>query len=185
MDKTEVTNRDYRACVDDKYCDENAKVFGEDYFRKLDYPIVGVNFVQAGRYCQWLGKRLPTVEEWRAAVSLDGRIYPWGNTIPSCREAVINGCTPGRPDVVGSKPEGQSRDGILDLIGNVWEWTSTPGSGKEGIFVTVGGSWSNPDNSPQGGFEAFNPPNAPAQGMWSQTSNIGFRCVADQAPPNN
>jgi formylglycine-generating enzyme required for sulfatase activity len=141
--------------------------------------VVGVDWAQAQDYCQWVGGNLPTVSQWRAAASPDGRVYPWGDTGPTCEVAVINdACDTEEPGTrpVGSKPEGASPFGVLDLVGNVWEWTTTLGN-KDDARVTLGGSWSNPDRTPQGGFEAFNPANTLSQDEPLQASNLGFRCV--------
>ncbi len=183
LDRTEVTNRQYQACMDAGVCAENATSYA-DLFYRADHPVVGVNWPQAQKYCEWVGGSLPTVSQWRAAASPDGRVYPWGDAGPSCQVAVISDAcdaeTPGtRP--VGSKPSGASPFGALDMIGNVWEWTATMGD-KNDARLTLGGAWSNPDGTPQGGFDAFNPANAVSQGEKQQTNNLGFRCARVYTP---
>jgi serine/threonine-protein kinase len=178
IDRTEVTNRQYQACVQTGACPENARGYA-GLFYEANHPVVGVDWAQAQDYCQWVGGNLPTVSQWRAAASPDGRVYPWGDTGPTCEVAVINdACDTEEPGTrpVGSKPEGASPFGVLDLVGNVWEWTTTLGN-KDDARVTLGGSWSNPDRTPQGGFEAFNPANTLSQDEPLQASNLGFRCV--------
>jgi hypothetical protein len=179
IDQTEVTNEQYLICVEaEEFCSENQEDYAE-WFYQEGYPVVGVNWQQAQTYCEWVGGSLPTVSQWRTTASPDGRIYPWGDTGPSCQLAVINDACDDDPlgtRLVGSKPAGASSAGVLDLVGNVWEWTITQGN-KDDARATLGGSWSNPDGTDQGGFNAFNPATAISQGKERQVENLGFRCV--------
>lgn len=126
-----------------------------------DHPIDGVTWEHAQRFCAWLSDRLsesfrlPTEDEWeRAARGDDAREYPWGDVFDaSCAnlaEARIGGTTP-----VGAFPRGASPFGVLDLAGNVDEWTETtyapyPGAPTDvpareswalDPHITRGGSW--------------------------------------------
>ena len=92
-------------------------------------PMLQTAWVDAQAYCQWAGGRLPTEAEWeKTACGTDGRRYPWGNQEASCTYGVITdqsgpGCGKGdKPWPVGSKPEGASPYGALDLGGNANEW---------------------------------------------------------------
>jgi len=92
-----------------------------------DHPVVEVNWFGSKAYCEWAGKRLPTEEEWQQACQgTADRIYPWGN-----RFFTGNANTKGRGDgydrtaPVGSFPQGASPYGVMDMSGNVWEWTAT------------------------------------------------------------
>ncbi len=124
------------------------------------HPVTGVNKLDAEMYIKWLNQRtglnyrLPNEAEWElAARGFDGRIFPWGNTFDPWRcntaESMKKGTTP-----VGSySPSGDSVYGIADMVGNVWEWTSSvfrpyPYSAadpdqleSETRYVIRGGAW--------------------------------------------
>ncbi|NIM95682.1 MAG: SUMF1/EgtB/PvdO family nonheme iron enzyme [Anaerolineales bacterium] len=155
IDRYEVTNAEYQKCVEANVCASSDAAaiergrLASDYATNpqfANYPVVGVDYDNATKYCEWAGKRLPTEAEWeRAARGDDGRFYPWGNPsfnarsdrhdLPSIRKA--NYCDetclrdfpwkdekysdgwPG-PSPVGSFPPGPY--GIYDMAGNVQEW---------------------------------------------------------------
>ena len=88
-----------------------------------DHPVTNVSWEDANAYCEWVGKRLPTEAEWEyAARGDDGRLYPWGDD-PRGARANINGTLAGTSPV-GSFLESESPLGLLDMAGNVWEWTA-------------------------------------------------------------
>lgn len=85
------------------------------------HPVVGVNRYDASMFCRWANVRLPTEAEWeKAARGMDGRTFPWGDAPPTL--GLGNFCT-GDTAPVGSNPLGESPYGLLDMAGNVWEWT--------------------------------------------------------------
>jgi iron(II)-dependent oxidoreductase len=97
-------------------------------------PVVGVSWYEAWAYARWVGKRLPTDAEWTKAgawpvESAPGRIaqrrYPWGESFDT-RRAHLYGCGHPGPVAVDEYPGGTSVGGIHQLIGNIWEWTTTP-----------------------------------------------------------
>lgn len=110
--------------------------------KKGDHPVVEVSCEDAESYAAWTGSRLPAFEEWERAVrSDDERLFPWGNEIdkPRCNtvELGAGGTTP-----VGAFPEGISPFGCYDMLGNVWEWTSTWYDEDNPHFrVVKGGAW--------------------------------------------
>jgi formylglycine-generating enzyme required for sulfatase activity len=121
IDKTEVTNAQYRKCVKAGAC-ERPECWGKGDFNDPDQPVVCVSWYDAQDYATWVGGRLPTEAEWeKAARGDDGRFFPWGNGPADCSKANIKGCV-GKPLPVGSLPDGASPYGALDMAGNVWEW---------------------------------------------------------------
>ncbi len=131
MDRTEVTNEAYGACVAERGCrpwDEKIATrthAGEEpAFRGPRQPVVGVSWFDARDYCAFRKKRLPSEAEWeKAARGTDGRKFPWGSAPPTPEHGVF-GRAFGRDttDPVGAHPAGRGPYGHDDLAGNVWEW---------------------------------------------------------------
>jgi formylglycine-generating enzyme required for sulfatase activity len=105
-----------------------------------DHPVVSISLFEAESYANWLGKELPTEEEWeKAARGPDGRLYPWGNNFAkekanSARDEFH------QTTVVSAYPDGASPYGCLDMCGNVWEWTQSKWSESGPFIVQKGGS---------------------------------------------
>ena len=138
IDKTEVTNAQYRACVSAGECDLPRDTSYYEDGNYADHPVVYVNWNQAKGFCAWRGGRLPTEAEWeKAARGIDGRRYPWGDAFDGTRlnfcdrncafdwaeKDVDDGYAQTSP--VGRYPAGASPYGALDMAGNVWEWTQS------------------------------------------------------------
>ena len=121
---TEVTNAQYKLCVDAGKCTkpDNARW---DKSENGNDPVTDVDWHQAHAYAAWVEGRLPTEAEWeKAACGTDGRVYPWGNAEPNDQRLNYNKKV-GHTSAVGSYPAGASPYGALDMAGNVWEWTSS------------------------------------------------------------
>jgi formylglycine-generating enzyme required for sulfatase activity len=190
IDKYEVTNAFYAACVKAGVCDAprpgktSARVayFGDSNFD--NYPVVNVDWNMARAYCEWRGARLPTELEWeKAARGPDGRTYPWGEEI-SCNQANYFGCE-GEMDSVSRFENGISVYGVQNMAGNVAEWVSSlykaypydMTDGREdlqalGERVLRGGAWINSDSDNE--VRASHRQQAdPA----TASDSIGFRCA--------
>ncbi len=129
-----------------------------------NYPLVGVSWYEATAFCRWLTHclndgytyRLPSEAEWEyAARGLERRQYPWGEAEPDGERANYNRLY-GSTTAVGCFPPGATAEGMLDLAGNVWEWTRSvyrpypydPADGREDaanparkFFTLRGGGW--------------------------------------------
>ncbi|MEU8819581.1 ergothioneine biosynthesis protein EgtB [Actinoplanes sp. NPDC048796] len=100
-------------------------------------PVVHVCYHEAEAYAAWAGKRLPTEAEWEKAARYDpatgrSRRFPWGDETPDNRHANL-GQQHLRPAAAGAFPDGASPLGVHQLIGDVWEWTSTDFAGYPGF----------------------------------------------------
>jgi formylglycine-generating enzyme required for sulfatase activity len=141
MDKTEVTADAYMACVRAGKCQPALTKEVSSHRPQYERRAAKCNYGAPGRenhpincllwpmqmiYCQSVGKRLPTVEEWRwaAQTGTKGYLYPWGNELPRADQACWRGT---ETCAVGARPAGATPTGLQDLAGNVWEATSTPG----------------------------------------------------------
>lgn len=123
IDKTEVTNGMYNQCLEEGACTLPV-LPSEAFYQEPNQPVQGLAWTQAAAYCAWAGRRLPTEAEWeKAARGADGRLFPWGNTLldePTANyDFLFNQFTN-----VGSFELGASPYGVMDMAGNVWEWTA-------------------------------------------------------------
>lgn len=180
FDSTLVTAAQYQACVKAGLCTpagNNDPLCNGAAPDRANHPINCVNFAQAKAYCAAVGKRLPNEEEWEmAAKGPAARKYPWGEAVPKssllCWGRKNEGTCP-----VGAFASGATPQGLLDMAGNVWQWTSTPycsytnqGCNEE-RRVTRGGS-----------FATVDPLNVRTttrmgQEQASAGASLGFRCA--------
>jgi iron(II)-dependent oxidoreductase len=158
--------------------------FGPDSTKQgsAEHPVVQVSANDAAAFCRYQGWRLPSEQEWEfAARGTDQRRYPWGNappdgsrasfgTVPCCAADDADGFLRTAP--VGSFPAGASPFGLLDMAGNVWEWTSSPHRSGPGWVALRGGGWG---NNPYGLRTSYRHGNPPDIGL----DMVGFRCAAD------
>lgn len=157
-----------------------------------DYPAICVNWWSVYAFAASEGKRLPTATEWEAAArGTDGRLFPWGEdpdaapvncadtwvgrpltTFQACRRAFLDGSlrdAHATPDA--ERAANRSPYGISDMVGNIWEWTSTT-LNDPGEAVICGGSYDNPMRAIQ----------SSSKGIYRKrggSNAVGFRCVQD------
>ncbi len=130
LDKKEVSGERWKKCEAAGKCPALAAIAAD----APDLPVRGMSFADAAAFCAFEQKRLPTDAEWELAAAGAGdthRLFPWGNATPSDALAVFSttgedGHTLAGPSPVGTHVPGATPDGLLDLAGNVSEWTSTP-----------------------------------------------------------
>lgn len=186
LGKTPVTVAEFKKCVeagtctsdhysnynvsDTPYCNYNR---GDEW---LNHPMNCVDWYGAKEYCEAMGKRLPTEEEWEYASTHNGTehlntAYPWGNDSPTSSTANYNQNVGSTTEVGRYSPAGDSPLGLVDMSGNVWEWTSSPYNVEGGVALK-GGSWSaNEYALPVTARNPSNPADRDVHG------NFGFRCA--------
>jgi len=142
MDRTEVSNSEYAEFVrETNRAAPNHWIGNKPPFGQEQWPVVNVTFDDATAFAAWRSKRdhvtyrLPTEEEWEYAArnGEKGDLYPWGPAWQD-KAAVVKDAT---PSAVGSLPAGKNKWGVLDLIGNVWEWTASRASVYPGNSAKV------------------------------------------------
>ncbi len=156
---------------------------------RMEHPVVQVSARDAAAFCAFYGLRLPSEEEWEyAARGADGRRFPWGDTPPEedgrrrANFGTVQCCAPDAGDgyartaPVGRFPSGASPFGLLDMAGNVWEWTASPFPGRPAYVALRGGGWGNDPYCLRTAYRHGNPPDI---GL----DMVGFRCAADAPPP--
>jgi formylglycine-generating enzyme required for sulfatase activity len=185
IDKTEVTNAEYKKFIDATAHPAPPHWKGGTFDAGKDnYPVVQINWQDATDYARWVGKRLPTEAEWEAAArGPEGRRFPWGNEAKSGTGNIGSG-SGGTINAVGQFPDGKSASGAMDMIGNVWEWTDDkvslyPGNTGQippeakGKFRIIRG----------GAFDSGKTLDASYRGYIEENrrdlDKTGFRCVKD------
>jgi len=153
-------------------------------------PVTSVLYAEATNYCDWKhpdGGRLPTEEEWEAAArGRDARLYSWGTAF-ELGAANTSSSQRNGPAPVGSYPRGRTPEGVHDLIGNVWEWTSSPYQPYPGsraapagelYYVIRGGAFDTPDGDATATRRGAVSPTAPR----GDVGKTGFRCAMPLRP---
>ena len=195
IDKYPVTNADFKKFMDGaKYRPADAQNFLKDWKNGTypegwgNKPVTWVSLEDARAYARWAGKRLPHEWEWQyAAQSADPeRVYPWGNQWQSLNVPVpVKARNITSPDAVDAHPGGATPAGVMDMVGNVWQWTDEFTDEHTRAAILRGGSYY----QPQGSIWYF--PQAYKNGehgklllmapSYDRSGTLGFRCVQDAA----
>ena len=143
ISRTEITNAQYRECMLAGVCNEP---FDNRYLEAqyASNPVTGITLDEARTYAQWVGGRLPTEMEWeKACRGPSGQVFPWGDAEPDPRRLNYGETRIFSWLSVGSFADDMSPYGVLDMAGNVAEWTDSkfrPGT-QDDLYVTRGGSY--------------------------------------------
>jgi formylglycine-generating enzyme required for sulfatase activity len=179
MDKLEVTTGDFEKCYLRGKCSQPLGRGGFCNYAsegRNDHPINCISWHQAVAYCESRTGRLPTEHEWEfAARGSDSRQYPWGNAAPSnqlCWGRKVSDLEGKGTCRVGEYRAGASPFGLLDMAGNLREWTASDyNPGVDDRKVQRGGAWDNSDAFGVGAI--YREKNTSTIGYY----NIGFRCA--------
>lgn len=202
IDVTEVTNAEYRRCVEAGRCQAPTSRIYYDDPAFAHAPAVYVSWLEADVYARWRGCYLPSEREWEyAARGPDNLLYPWGGAFDG---TLLNYCDANCPSpradstasdghaylaAVGSYPGGASWVGALDMSGNVAEWTGSlqanypyladavedGGADRRSSRIFRGGAWDDDRGTVRATYRAWGDPIV-------SSSSIGFRCARDFQP---
>jgi iron(II)-dependent oxidoreductase len=196
IDKYPVTNEEFKRFLDATHYhpsddlnflkDWQGGTYPEGWAKK---PVTWVSIEDARAYAKWAGKRLPHEWEWQyAAEGGHGpRIYPWGERWDPLAVPVPNQARTLRPpDAVDAHPTGASPFGVMDMVGNVWQWTDEFDDEHTRAAIVRGGSYYQPQGSIWYFPQAYRNDEhgklllmAPSK---DRAATLGFRCVKDAEP---
>ncbi len=182
MGRTEVSVKAYARCVQAGACERPMVVETPQAWAtwcnwgvsgRENHPVNCVHWNHAAAFCEWIGGSLPTSEQWEsAAKGGEDRTYPWGDR----RDDALYNTTHNGTVPVDAFPAGATKDGLLQMAGNVWEWTSSDYTGPDpvgggGVGKELrGGSWNRPRDWMRTSKRTGDLPD-----KWND--NSGFRCI--------
>jgi len=192
IDKFPVTNAEFKRFLDVTHYaprdpinflrDWKNATFPQGWDRR---PVTWVSLEDARAYAAWAGKRLPHEWEWQlAAQGADNRIYPWGNQWMPANVPIPDQSRHMRgPDPVDAHPSGASPYGVMDMVGNVWQWTDEFLDEHTRAAILRGGEYYQPQGSIWYFPQAYRSDQhsklllmAPG---YDRSGGVGFRCVRD------
>jgi len=192
MDKYPVTNAEFKKFLDATHYQPGDDLkFLRDWKNRIypdgwaNKPVTWVSLDDARAYAKWAGKRLPHEWEWQfAAQSNDGRVYPWGNDWQASAVPVPDrGRALRGPDNVDAHPSGASPFGIMDMVGNVWQWTDEYVDEHTRGGILRGGNYYQPQGSiwyfPQAYRNDQHGKLLLMAPSYDRAGTLGFRCVMD------
>jgi len=189
IDKYQVTNEDYLGFISETGHEAPAHwVSSKPPKGRERHPVVQVSWLDALTYARWLGKRLPTAEEWEAAATgSQKREFPWGNRAYEQEDVFPCNCleywqvnstqSPGTLAVDFFDKLRPAGSPSLSMGGNVWDWTNSVAPGKVGdvareFRILKGGSFMTPIN-------AVRCSDSYAENPKLAHPDVGFRCAKD------
>jgi formylglycine-generating enzyme required for sulfatase activity len=197
IDKYPVTNAQFKQFLDATYYAPKDSInflrdwpkdgskpgsFPEGWDNK---PVTWVSLEDARAYARWAGKRLPHEWEWQfAAQGSDGRIFPWGNYWQPANVPTPDTSRSMRgPDLVDAHSQGASPYGVMDLVGNVWQWTDEYTDDHTRAAIVRGGEYYQPQGSiwyfPQAYRNDEHGKLLLMAPSYDRSGGVGFRCVKD------
>jgi gamma-glutamyl hercynylcysteine S-oxide synthase len=192
IDKYPVTNAEFKKFLDATHYEPADKINFLRDWKNGTYPpgwekkpVTWVSQEDAQAYAKWAGKRLPHEWEWQlAAQGPDGRAYPWGNQwVPANVPTPDMGRTMTGPDNVDAHPAGASPYGVMDMVGNVWQWTDEYEDEHTRAAILRGGEYYQPQGSiwyfPQAYRNNEHSKYLLMSPGYDRSGGIGFRCVVD------
>ena len=195
IDRTEVTNAEFLVFASmGQWTGINAPSYPttSSGFADVDgprRPVAGIEWFEARAYCRFVGKRLPTTEQWTKVLRgghqlasgsnpIPRRNYPWGTELEPANASISSKAG---PSDVGSHPKDVSPYGVLDLAGSVTEWTDSPSDLDQpanGLRVARGGSWADTKPEELADYIATENPRPDR----TRNFGIGMRCVESDHP---
>jgi len=183
IDRTEVTNREYARFIKETGAKPPMHWTNGKFQKGLeDFPVLYVTQADAEAYARWAGKRLPTEEEWeKASRGPDGLVFPWGNDFSDDKAATADSdlrlighglCNASSANQTGHAEGDTSPYGVMDMGGNVREWTASFDPESPAMKVVKGGSWLDLNLLARGAHREF-------VYKYFKSHVIGFRCVKD------
>ncbi len=184
MDVYPVTVSQYEKYIKETGAAEPA-FWRNPQFNGPEQPVVGINWEEAQAYAAWLGKQLPTEAQWEfAARGPENRRYPWGNTAAETTRCNFRNYL-GMPSMVSMHEDGKTPDGVVDMAGNIFEWTLDVFAPYEQQRSAPESLNKFPQKTVRGG--CFDSENDDIQ-TWARKGvfpdvrekHVGFRCVIPQ-----
>ncbi|MGA7295473.1 MAG: SUMF1/EgtB/PvdO family nonheme iron enzyme [Terriglobales bacterium] len=192
IDRYPVTNAEFKKFLDaSHYHPVDDHNFLKDWTGQMyplgwaNKPVTWVSLEDARAYARWAGKRLPHEWEWQyAGQGNDGRIYPWGNEWNADAVPLPDRGRDEQPaSDVDAHPKGASPFGVMDMVGNVWQWTDEYTDDHTRAAVVRGGSHYQPQGSrwyfPQAYKLSEHGKYLLMAPSMDRSATIGFRCAAD------
>ena len=175
IDQTEVSYYQYLKCVEAEKCPPVANIPDD-----LNQPVTGIGYGSAEAFCQFAQKTLPTAQQWEAAARFGGTTNGITDVNVSC-ETIHFGASskgeckkvnPNHPESVFSRVQSNNPGHLINMLGNVREWTSSPDPKNSHNHITKGGSYLSPRSEINIGASTTAPVNTGA-------SDLGFRCISE------